>query len=95
MILCSNTYGFFHQMKRKKDAADKTLSKVRREAKEAKKMIETISRLQKLRDIRQDTAQKRGKRYFHFSYSSCDQNNILCHSIPRLEKNLIDYKSSR
>ena len=48
-------------MKRKKDAADKTLSKVRREAKEAKKMIETISHLQKLRDIRQDTAQKRGK----------------------------------
>jgi hypothetical protein len=48
-----------------KETADKTLGKVRKDIKEARKMMDTITRLQKLRDIRSDTAEKRGKLLFN------------------------------
>ena len=44
-----------------KETADKTLSKVRREIREARKMLDTVNRLQKLRAVRNDTAEKRGR----------------------------------
>ena len=48
-------------MKNIKELADKTLSKVRQELKEAGKMLETLSQLKKLRNVRMDTAEKRGE----------------------------------
>lgn len=48
-----------------KETADRTLAKVRREIREATKMLDTMKSLQKLRDIRKDTAEKRGIYFFN------------------------------
>lgn len=55
----------FMQIKEMKETADRTLAKVRREIREATKMLDTMKSLQKLRDIRKDTAEKRGIYFFN------------------------------
>ncbi|XP_076465031.1 programmed cell death protein 7-like isoform X4 [Babylonia areolata] len=78
-------------MKKMKEIADKTLSKVRREIREARKMKDTVSRLQKLRAIRNDTAEKRGQTFppsvaEHFTAKTEDLIDLLSQQIQAFEK---------
>lgn len=79
------------QMKKMKETADKTLSKVRKEIREARKMLDTVSRLQKLRAIRSDTAEKRGQTFppsvaAHFTEKTDDLIQLITSQVQAFEK---------
>ncbi|KAL8615927.1 hypothetical protein ACOMHN_034603 [Nucella lapillus] len=79
------------QMKKLKETADKTLGKVCREIREASRMLDTVTRLQKLRDIRSDTAHKRGQTFppsvaAHFAEKTEDLLQLITSQLQAFQK---------